>query len=217
MKGSYIKSYTTRFKNLALLFPTMVSPESKKVKCYIWGLAPQIKWMFLSSIPTTYHSSKHLALQFTKNEEEQGTMVAKVETPKVNNHNKWKFNNGNQWQQKKQRTKKVYAIAPTPVMAQQKVYSGNKLMCNKCKRHHFKESFHCSKFNKKGHIACYCKNPSMVNTIQNKKIGTSSEGHVTNNLIRDWSYMRGVFKQGAMVNTPELVLVFLFWIVFTIP
>lgn len=40
MKVSDIKEYTTRFNDLALLCPTMVTLESKKVECYFWGLAP---------------------------------------------------------------------------------------------------------------------------------------------------------------------------------
>ncbi|XP_023738346.2 uncharacterized protein LOC111886345 [Lactuca sativa] len=97
MKGSEVKAYTTRFNDLAVLCPGMVKPESKKVERYIWGLAPKIKGMVLSSKPTTYLSAKRLAMQLIKNEIENGVMVKEVETPKVsNNHHKRKFNGANQ-------------------------------------------------------------------------------------------------------------------------
>ena len=40
MKGSDIAAYTTRFCDLDLIFPGMVTPESKKIERYIWGLTP---------------------------------------------------------------------------------------------------------------------------------------------------------------------------------
>lgn len=99
MEGAEVKAYTTRFNDVALLYQGMVTPESKKVERYIWGLAPQIKGMLLSSKPTTYLSAKRLAFQLTKNEIHQGTMIAKVEIPKTgNNHHKRKFNERSQSQ-----------------------------------------------------------------------------------------------------------------------
>ena len=43
MKGTDIAAYTNRFHELALLCPTMVTPEYKKIERYIWGLSPQIQ------------------------------------------------------------------------------------------------------------------------------------------------------------------------------
>ncbi|KAI3518360.1 hypothetical protein L1887_07004 [Cichorium endivia] len=115
MKDADIKAYTNRFNDLALLCPGMVTSENKKIERYVGGLAPKINGMVLSSKPTTYLSVKRLAFQLTKNEIKQGTMTAKVETPKTgNNLYKRKFNRGNQNQPKKQQIEKAYAVTSTP-------------------------------------------------------------------------------------------------------
>nr|KAJ0191788.1 hypothetical protein LSAT_V11C800446920 [Lactuca sativa] len=94
MKGYDVKPYTRRFNDLSLLYPGIVKPECKKVNRYIWGLASQIKGMVLSSKPTTYLSAKRLAMQLIKYEIENGVMVEKIETPKVNNNNHKHKSNG---------------------------------------------------------------------------------------------------------------------------
>jgi len=40
MKGSDITAYTNRFNDLSVLCPAMVTPLTKKIERYIWGLAP---------------------------------------------------------------------------------------------------------------------------------------------------------------------------------
>ena len=49
MKGFEIATYTNRFNDLAVLCSGMVTPEYKKIERYIWGLAPQIQGMVISS------------------------------------------------------------------------------------------------------------------------------------------------------------------------
>ena len=61
MVGSDIKAYTDRFSNLPALCPGMVTPESKKVERYIWGLPSPIQGNVLATKPLTFDSVKRLA------------------------------------------------------------------------------------------------------------------------------------------------------------
>nr|KAJ0219182.1 hypothetical protein LSAT_V11C300142380 [Lactuca sativa] len=57
MKGSEINAYTTRFNDLAVMCPTPVTPEYKKIERYIRGLASQIKGMAI------HRSLQHMTVQ----------------------------------------------------------------------------------------------------------------------------------------------------------
>ena len=61
MKGSDIAAYTSRFDDLALLCPGMVTPESKKIDKFIWGLTKPTKGNVIAARPDTYDSAKRLA------------------------------------------------------------------------------------------------------------------------------------------------------------
>ena len=61
MKGSNIATYTARFYDLALLCLRMVTPKSKKIERYIWGLTQPTKGNVLAARPTTFESAKDLA------------------------------------------------------------------------------------------------------------------------------------------------------------
>ncbi|KAL7586515.1 hypothetical protein Lser_V15G41321 [Lactuca serriola] len=61
MKGYDIAAYTSRFDDLALLCPGMVTPESKKIERFIWGLTQPTKGNVLAAKPDTYDSAKCLA------------------------------------------------------------------------------------------------------------------------------------------------------------
>ncbi|GJV17490.1 putative reverse transcriptase domain-containing protein [Tanacetum coccineum] len=49
-------AYTNRFHELARLVPHLVTPESRKIKRYVYGLAPQIHRMVAATEPTMIHS-----------------------------------------------------------------------------------------------------------------------------------------------------------------
>ena len=85
MKGSDIQAYTTRFTELAVLCPGMVSPEYKKVERYIWGLAPHIQSWVTSASPATFESAKALAVRLTDEGIRQGAMVQRAATPQSEN------------------------------------------------------------------------------------------------------------------------------------
>ena len=86
MEGSEVNAYTTRFTELAVLCPGMVTPEYKKIERYIWGLAPQIRGMVIASQLTTFASVKNLVVRLTDEGVRQGTMVQKAEPPQKENN-----------------------------------------------------------------------------------------------------------------------------------
>ncbi|GKF40682.1 hypothetical protein Tco_0124024, partial [Tanacetum coccineum] len=60
MVGAGHTAYTDRFHELARLFPYLVTPESRKIKMYVYGLAPQIYRMVTSTEPKTVQISDAL-------------------------------------------------------------------------------------------------------------------------------------------------------------
>ncbi|GJY57369.1 putative reverse transcriptase domain-containing protein [Tanacetum coccineum] len=55
--GIFHAGYTDRFHELAKLVPHLVTPESKRIRRYINGLAPQIRRMLQATQPTTIQSA----------------------------------------------------------------------------------------------------------------------------------------------------------------
>ncbi|GJW28012.1 putative reverse transcriptase domain-containing protein [Tanacetum coccineum] len=53
MVGARHAAYTNRFHELARLVPHLVTPESRKIKRYVYGLAPQIYGMVAATEPKT--------------------------------------------------------------------------------------------------------------------------------------------------------------------
>ncbi|GKG31470.1 reverse transcriptase domain-containing protein, partial [Tanacetum coccineum] len=53
MVGAGHAAYTNIFHELARLVPHLVTPESKKIKRYVYGLAPQIRRMVAATEPKT--------------------------------------------------------------------------------------------------------------------------------------------------------------------
>ncbi|GJS39994.1 reverse transcriptase domain-containing protein [Tanacetum coccineum] len=56
MVGAGHAAYTDRFHELARLVPHLVTPENKRIKRYIYGLAPPIRAMVAATEPTTIQS-----------------------------------------------------------------------------------------------------------------------------------------------------------------
>ncbi|GKG14499.1 hypothetical protein Tco_0354099, partial [Tanacetum coccineum] len=46
-------AYTNRFHELAMVVPYLVTPENRRIKRYIYGLALQIRGMAAATEPTT--------------------------------------------------------------------------------------------------------------------------------------------------------------------
>jgi hypothetical protein len=78
MVGPDVAGYTSRFHDLSRLVPRLVTPESKKVERYLFGLAPQIRGMVTASKPTTMREAIDLALSLTEDAIRMGTLIRKV-------------------------------------------------------------------------------------------------------------------------------------------
>lgn len=76
MKGSDIEAYTTRFNDLSVLCPHMVTPKLKKVERYIWGLTCPIQGHVKVAEPSTFDSAKRLAHRLVSSAIRQGAMTA---------------------------------------------------------------------------------------------------------------------------------------------
>nr|GEZ24642.1 hypothetical protein [Tanacetum cinerariifolium] len=61
MVGAGHAAYTNRFHELARLFPYLVTPESKKIKRYIYDLAPQIHGMVAAMVPKTMQKAVQIS------------------------------------------------------------------------------------------------------------------------------------------------------------
>ena len=85
MEGSEVNTYTTRFTELAVLCPGMVTPKYKKIERYIWGLAPEIRGMVIASQLTTFGSVKNLAVRLT-DEGVRQNLAQKAEPPQRENN-----------------------------------------------------------------------------------------------------------------------------------
>nr|GEV03080.1 hypothetical protein [Tanacetum cinerariifolium] len=81
--GNDIEGYTNHFYELEIMFPTMVTPEYKKIKRYIWGLQENIQGNVASSKPITTHG----AIQMTHNLMDQ---VVRTKAARGSDRNKQK-------------------------------------------------------------------------------------------------------------------------------
>ena len=176
MKGSEIQAYTTRFTELAVLCPGMVSPEYKKVERYIWGLASHIQSWVTSANPATFESAKALAVRLTDESIRQGARVQGAETPKGENNKRksWMKSKPNTTptSQKKQQVVAAFAATAPINTTPQKPYCGTLPKCNKCNYHHIGacKEMHCTNCNRKGHTARFCKSPA-AGPAQNNNAG----------------------------------------------
>ena len=73
MVGTDHTAYTDRFHELARLVPHMVTPESKRIERYIYGLVPEIRGMVKATEPPTIQSAILKAATLTDEMVRNGT------------------------------------------------------------------------------------------------------------------------------------------------
>ncbi|GJW94306.1 reverse transcriptase domain-containing protein [Tanacetum coccineum] len=106
-------AYTDRFHELARLVPHLVTPESKRIKRYVYGLALQIRGMVAATEPKTIQKAVQIAGRLTdealrngsikKNPEKRGNVREPRKDRNVRDDNK------------RTRTGNAYAITTNPV------------------------------------------------------------------------------------------------------
>ncbi|GJU93034.1 putative reverse transcriptase domain-containing protein [Tanacetum coccineum] len=143
VKDYNISAYTHRFNELALLCPTMVKPEHKKIEAYIRGLFENIMGDVTSSMPANINEVVRMAHALME-QRVQARAKRIVEGNKRkwensqsgnnnNNRNNYRDNNHhNQQNNRRQGNSRAMTNAPN----EQGGYAGNQPSCNCCKLHH---------------------------------------------------------------------------------
>ncbi|GKB36865.1 putative reverse transcriptase domain-containing protein [Tanacetum coccineum] len=78
MVGAGHAAYTDRFHELARLVPHLVTPESRKIERYVYGLAPQIRRMVAATEPKTMQKAVQISGALTDEAVRNGS-IKKVE------------------------------------------------------------------------------------------------------------------------------------------
>ena len=123
MVGAAHQEYMNRFNELSRLVPHLVTPESKRIGHYIWGLAPLIRGMVKSAMPTTFHSSVVLAGSLTDEMVWNGSLA----NPSAGNKRQWTGNTTRRFEGNPNKRNNRGAIKSYAVVAKEegKYLSGN--------------------------------------------------------------------------------------------
>ncbi|GJU56025.1 putative reverse transcriptase domain-containing protein [Tanacetum coccineum] len=158
--------YTDRFHELARLVPHLVTPETKRIERYIYGLATQIYRMVASTKPPTIQNvilkDKVLTDKVVRNGslKKSGEKIENGREPSK----EWNVKGDN----KRARTGKVLSIITNPVRNE---YMSSAPKCINYNFHHYPEtSCHaCTNYKRLGHFAKNCRaGPKMVNPLNTR-------------------------------------------------
>ncbi|GJS59831.1 putative reverse transcriptase domain-containing protein [Tanacetum coccineum] len=165
--------YTDQFHELARLVPHLVTPETKRIKRYIYGLALQIRGMVAATEPPTIQNAILKARVLTDEAVRNGSL--KMSGEKRGNGGEPSKEGNVKGDNKRARTGKVFATITNLV---RKEYTGSAPKCANCNFHHHPEMpcSACTKCNPLGHFANDCRaGPRMVNPL-NAKNPTAARG-----------------------------------------
>ncbi|GJR91283.1 putative reverse transcriptase domain-containing protein, partial [Tanacetum coccineum] len=166
MVGAGHAAYTDRFHELARLVPHLVTPETKRIERYIYGLATQIYRMVASTKPPTIQNvilkDKVLTDKVVRNGslKKSGEKIENGREPSK----EWNVKGDN----KRARTGKVLSIITNPVRNE---YMSSAPKCINYNFHHYPEtSCHaCTNYKRLGHFAKNCRaGPKMVNPLNTR-------------------------------------------------
>lgn len=150
MVGANHAAYTDRFHDLAKLVPHLVTPESKRIERYIYGLVPQIRGMVAATEPSTIQKAILKAGTLTDEMVRNGSLT------KTNDKKRNEGESSRQTNNNDKRTKTVNAhMATNP----KKEYIGPHPKCTTCNYHHPEKSpcRLCTNCNRYGHFTKDCR------------------------------------------------------------
>ncbi|GJZ12017.1 hypothetical protein Tco_0546776 [Tanacetum coccineum] len=130
MVGAGHASYTERFHELARLVPYLVTPESRMIERYVYGLAPQIREMVATTEPKTIQKAVQISGALTDEAVRNGS-IKKVEK-RGNVGEPSKDKNGRD-DNKRTRTGNAFATTVNPVGREN---TGTWPKCTTCNSYH---------------------------------------------------------------------------------
>ncbi|KAI3733183.1 hypothetical protein L1987_64403 [Smallanthus sonchifolius] len=174
-------AYTTRFHELSLLVPHMVTPLSRCIEKYIGGLPRQIQDTVLGRNPATLKDAIRLSATLTDNHVKAGTLIKKgaktvSDTATPPTHNKEVTTEPSR-HNRKRKTRNFAVVTPTiPVnqvapMVQapaKKPYVGIYPLCATCNYHHPQSipcrlCTHCGRY---GHTVNVCRAKALAGQVK---------------------------------------------------
>ncbi|GKB31239.1 putative reverse transcriptase domain-containing protein [Tanacetum coccineum] len=167
MVGAGHVAYTDRFHELARLVPHLVTPESRMIERYVYGLAPQICGMVAAIEPKTIQKAVQISGALTDEAVRNGS-IKKVEK-RGNVGEPSKDKNGRD-DNKRTRTGNAFATTVNPVGREN---MGTWPKCTTCNSYHAPEGpcrtcFNC---NRLGHLAKDCRGvPRNVNHVNARNL-----------------------------------------------
>ncbi|GJS57181.1 putative reverse transcriptase domain-containing protein [Tanacetum coccineum] len=165
MVGAGHAAYTDRFHELARLVPHLVTPESRMIERYVYGLAPQIRGMVAATEPKTMQKAVQISGALTDEAVRNGS-IKKVE--KRGNVGEPSKDRSGRDDNKRTRTGNVFATTVNPVGREN---TGTWPKCTTCNSYHVpggpcRTCFNC---NRRGYLARDCRGvPRNVNPVNAK-------------------------------------------------
>ncbi|KAI3695636.1 hypothetical protein L1987_78635 [Smallanthus sonchifolius] len=166
------EAYTTRFHELCILVPHLVTPLTRMIDRYIGGLPPQIRGTVMGSSPSTLEAAIRLSASLTDDLVKSGVLFRKGDK-----RVKEEVAKKPEYRHKKQKTSKSFAmvtpavpvaqVAPRPAPGR-KPYSGPHPLCARCQYHHptTVQCRSCTKCGRLGHFANACRVAEKAATTQ---------------------------------------------------
>ena len=92
VRNSDIDAYISKFSELSLLCPGMITSKGKKIERFIWGLTSPIQGNVIAAKPETFDSAKRLAKKLYDHNNKKGDKSMEIEGKKENDKKKGKNN-----------------------------------------------------------------------------------------------------------------------------
>ncbi|KAI3760698.1 hypothetical protein L1987_51096 [Smallanthus sonchifolius] len=198
-------AYTTRFHELSLLVPHMVTPLTRGIEKYICGLPMKIQDTVLGRNPATLEDAIRLAATLTDNHVKAGTLTRKGAKKVTDSTASFEPSKEDKPKPGHFNMKRNFAVithavpinqvAPLAQNQNKKPYAGNNPLCNTCNYHHFPNMpcRLCANCGRYGHVASTCQSrPPVSQTHQ----GNRDNQQVANQVVPAITNGRACYECG---------------------